>query len=188
MRREHLFLRLPVQREATSTSKEMSWVGRERFGVQSPRSSARSCTTRSLDPEMVTRRAPRPNCSNDGAGAPTTSYVVALAHEQEESQLLRRPNDPPLLLLTSLASGPKHGYALLKDIEEFPVSFESGHALRCHHPTRGVGLIEPVAEVERRRPYRITTDGRQVLREVTTEMRRLADVGVARLRLAARGV
>jgi len=49
-----------------------------------------------------------------------------------------------------------------------------------------LGLIEPVAEVERRRPYRITTDGRQVLREVTTEMRRLADVGVARLRLAAR--
>ena len=34
-------------------------------------------------------------------------------------QLLRRPNDPLVLLLTSLASGPKHGYALSKDVEAF---------------------------------------------------------------------
>ncbi len=32
---------------------------------------------------------------------------------------LRRPNDPPVLILTSLAGGPKHGHALLKDIEDF---------------------------------------------------------------------
>jgi DNA-binding PadR family transcriptional regulator len=30
-----------------------------------------------------------------------------------------RENDPTTLILTSLASGPKHGYALLLDIEEF---------------------------------------------------------------------
>jgi hypothetical protein len=29
---------------------------------------------------------------------------------------LRRPNDPPLLILVSLADGPKHGHALAKDI------------------------------------------------------------------------
>ncbi|HLK45319.1 MAG TPA: PadR family transcriptional regulator, partial [Acidimicrobiales bacterium] len=32
---------------------------------------------------------------------------------------LRRPNDPPLLILTSLAGGPKHGHALSRDIESF---------------------------------------------------------------------
>ena len=32
---------------------------------------------------------------------------------------LRRVNDPPLLILTSLAEGPKHGYALAQDIGEF---------------------------------------------------------------------
>ena len=32
---------------------------------------------------------------------------------------LRRPNDPPLLILVSLADGPKHGHALAKDIEDF---------------------------------------------------------------------
>ena len=30
-----------------------------------------------------------------------------------------KENDPPVLILTSLASGPKHGYALLQDIEAF---------------------------------------------------------------------
>jgi hypothetical protein len=32
---------------------------------------------------------------------------------------LRRENDPPLLILVSLADGPKHGHALAKDIEGF---------------------------------------------------------------------
>jgi len=32
---------------------------------------------------------------------------------------LRRANDPPLLILMSLATGPKHGHALAKDIEDF---------------------------------------------------------------------
>ena len=32
---------------------------------------------------------------------------------------LRRANDPPLLILVSLADGPKHGHALAKDIEDF---------------------------------------------------------------------
>jgi len=107
---------------------------------------------------------------------------------KKSSQLLRRPNDPPLLLLTSLASGPKHGYALLKDIEEFAgVTLSPGTLYGAITRLEELGLIEPVAEVERRRPYRITTDGRQVLREVTTEMRRLADV-VSRVFDSLRGV
>ena len=31
----------------------------------------------------------------------------------------RRSNDPPTLILMSLAGGAKHGHALLKDVEEF---------------------------------------------------------------------
>ena len=98
---------------------------------------------------------------------------------------LRRPNDPLLLLLTSLASGPKHGYALLKDIEEFAgVTLSPGTLYSAITRLEETGLIEPLADDARRRPYRITTNGAQVLREVTSEMRRLANVGVARLRLA----
>ncbi len=32
---------------------------------------------------------------------------------------IRGSSDRSVLVLTSLASGPKHGYALIKDIEEF---------------------------------------------------------------------
>jgi DNA-binding PadR family transcriptional regulator len=107
---------------------------------------------------------------------------------KKDLQVLRRPNDPNLLLLTSLASGPKHGYALLKDVEEFAgVTLSPGTLYGAITRLEELGLIEPLEEVDRRRPYRITARGAQVLREVTSEMRRLADVGVTRLRLATGG-
>ena len=107
---------------------------------------------------------------------------------KKTSQLLRRPNDPLMLLLTSLASGPKHGYALSKDEEDFAgVTLSPGTLYGAITRLEELGLIAPLEEVDRRRPYRLTTNGAQVLREVTNEMRRLADVGTARLRLATGG-
>lgn len=100
--------------------------------------------------------------------------------------MLRRPNDPSLLVLTSLASGSKHGYALLKDIEGFAgVTLSPGTLYGAIARLEEIGLIEPEVGVNRRRPYRLTANGAQALREVTSEMRRLANVGVARLRLAS---
>jgi DNA-binding PadR family transcriptional regulator len=99
-------------------------------------------------------------------------------------QGLRRPNDPPLLLLTSLASGPKHGYALLKDVEEFAgVTLSPGTLYGAITRLEEQGLIEPLAGEERRRPYRLTPRGIAALRDATREMRRIADVGATRLRL-----
>jgi len=107
---------------------------------------------------------------------------------KKTSQALRRPNDPLMLLLTSLASGPKHGYALSKDVEDFAgVTLSPGTLYGAITRLEELGLIAPLEEVDRRRPYRLTTNGAQVLREVTSEMRRLADVGAARLRLATGG-
>lgn len=98
---------------------------------------------------------------------------------------LRRPNDPPLLVLTSLASGAKHGYALAKDVEEFSgVTMSPGTLYGAIARLEEQGLIEPLAGDERRRPYRLTASGATALREATREMRRLADVGATRLRLA----
>ena len=75
-------------------------------------------------------------------------------------QFPRRPNDPLLLLLTSLASGPKHGYALSKDVEEFAgVTLGPGTLYGAITRLEEMGLIEPLAEVDRRRPYQITSDG-----------------------------
>src|SRR5579863_9929212 len=104
---------------------------------------------------------------------------------KKDLHVLRRPNDPNLLLLTSLASGPKHGYALLKDVEQFAgVTLSPGTLYGAITRLEELGLIEPMEGVDRRRPYRITSSGTQVLRDVTKEMRRLADVGLTRLRLA----
>ena len=104
------------------------------------------------------------------------------------SAWLQRPNDTSLLVLTSLASGPKHGYALLKDVEDFAgVTLSSGTLCGTITRLEELELIASLKGVERRRPYRRSSNGAQALREVTSEMRRLTNVGVTRLRLAVDG-
>ena len=95
---------------------------------------------------------------------------------------LRRPNDPPVLILTSLASGPKHGHALAKDIEAFAgVRLGPGALYGAITRLEERGLIEPLGADDRRRPYRITAAGTAALAGAVTDMRRIADVGAARL-------
>jgi DNA-binding PadR family transcriptional regulator len=99
---------------------------------------------------------------------------------------LRRPNDPPVLILTSLAAGPKHGHALAKDIEEF-AGVTLGPGALYGAITRLVerGLIEPAGHEDRRRPYRITAAGAAALAGAVSDMRRIANAGASRLGLAA---
>jgi DNA-binding PadR family transcriptional regulator len=98
---------------------------------------------------------------------------------------LRRPNDPPVLILTSLATGPKHGHALAKDIEEFAgVRLGPGALYGAITRLEERGLIVPFGSDERRRPYRMTAAGSAALAEAVTEMRRIADIGASRLGLA----
>lgn len=97
---------------------------------------------------------------------------------------LRRSNDPPVLILTSLASGPKHGHALAKDIEEFAgVVLGPGALYGAITRLEERGLIEPLGAEERRRPYRITGAGSAALAEALSQMRRIADIGASRLGL-----
>ncbi len=97
---------------------------------------------------------------------------------------LGRSNEPPVLILTSLAGGPKHGYALTKDIEKFAgVTLGPGSLYGAIARLEERGLIEPepVGSDERRRPYRITGAGRVALEAAVREMRTLADEGSLRL-------
>jgi len=97
---------------------------------------------------------------------------------------LRRENDPPLLILTSLAAGPKHGYALSKDIEEFAgIVLSPGALYGAITRLEERGLIEPLVEVDRRRPYRITAAGSVALSEAIREINRAAKVASSRLGL-----
>jgi DNA-binding PadR family transcriptional regulator len=89
---------------------------------------------------------------------------------------------PATLILSSLADGPKHGYALTKDVEQFAgVRLAPGTLYEALSRLEGQGLIEAVASTDRRRPYQLTAAGARTLREQLARERRVADVGLRRL-------
>src|SRR5262245_36660712 len=93
--------------------------------------------------------------------------------------------DPELLILSSLASGPKHGYAIMSDIEE-AMGVAIGPGTLYTAITRLVERkwIVPDESSGRQRPYRLTADGAGVLEDRLNDMRRIAAVGLRRLRTA----
>jgi DNA-binding PadR family transcriptional regulator len=93
-----------------------------------------------------------------------------------------RSNDPPILILTSLAEGEKHGYALAQDIEQFAgVRLGPGTLYGAIGRLEERGLIEAAGRSGRRRPYRLTTAGAEALTTSLEEMRAIVDEGSARL-------
>lgn len=98
-----------------------------------------------------------------------------------------RLSGPPLLVLTSLAAGPKHGHALLKDIEAFSgVRLGAGTLYGALGRLVERGLIIPLPEEDRRHPYEISEPGAALLREAVAEMGRVVEEGRARLVLLRR--
>lgn len=89
---------------------------------------------------------------------------------------------PATLILSSLADGPKHGYALTKDIEGFAeVRIAPGTMYEALARLERQGLIEPLESNDRRRPYRLTPGGAVALRAHLDSQRRVAEVGLRRL-------
>ncbi len=96
-----------------------------------------------------------------------------------------RSTDPGLLLLTSLAEGPKHGYAITQDVEQLAgVRLGPGTLYGALARLEGNGLIEALPAEDRRRPYRLTGAGSAALSEQLQALQRLARSGLDRLRLA----
>jgi len=97
-----------------------------------------------------------------------------------------RSNDPPVLILTSLAAGPKHGHALLLDIEAFAgVRLGPGTLYGAIGRLEERGLIEAAGPDGRTRPYRLTTSGRDLLEATLAELRTIVDEGTRRLSRAS---
>lgn len=95
---------------------------------------------------------------------------------------LGRFSDPSLLVLASLAGGPKHGYAMVEDIESMAgTRLGPGTLYGALARLEQRGLIEPLPADERRRPYRLTGLGATVLREQLAMLERFATAGLARL-------
>lgn len=93
--------------------------------------------------------------------------------------------DPEVLILSSLAEGPKHGYAMMQDIARF-AGVELGPGTLYTAITRLVdnGWIEPLGESGRQRPYQLTARGLEHLQAQLERMRQISNLGLRRLRLA----
>jgi len=97
---------------------------------------------------------------------------------------LGRANEPSVLILTSLASGPKHGYTLTEDIESFAgVKLGPGTVYGAITRLEQRGLIEPAGDEPRRRPYRLTATGETELAKAVQAMDAIAHEGAVRLGL-----
>ena len=93
--------------------------------------------------------------------------------------------NPPLLILGSLAGGPKHGYAIVQDVaEQAGITMGPGTLYGALGRLEEQGLGEALPGDERRRPYQLTAAGAQALSRRLTDMSRFARTGLARLSAA----
>ena len=93
-----------------------------------------------------------------------------------------RFSEPALLILISLADGPKHGYAMTEDIAGFgEVRLGPGTLYGAITRLEARGLIEPLATDDRRNPYRLTALGERALRARLASMHTVTRVGQRRL-------
>lgn len=90
--------------------------------------------------------------------------------------------DPGLLLLISLASGPKHGHAMLLDIEGFAgARLGPGTLYGALSRLEQRGEVEPLPGDGRRRPYRLTPAGRRALERRLGTLKGAVRVGLERM-------
>jgi DNA-binding PadR family transcriptional regulator len=91
-------------------------------------------------------------------------------------------NDPQLLLLISLAGGPKHGHAMFLDVQRFGgVRLGPGTLYGALARLEGAGQVEPLPADGRRRPYRLTDAGRHVLESRLSGLQRAVATGIERV-------
>jgi DNA-binding PadR family transcriptional regulator len=108
----------------------------------------------------------------------STSHVVA----EERKPDIGHYSDPPVLVLASLASGPKHGHAMIEDIAGMcGTRLGPGTLYGAIARLELQGWIEPLPPEERRRPYRITAEGLHVLRARLNKLNQFAEAGLRRL-------
>jgi len=94
-------------------------------------------------------------------------------------------SDPTILVLSSLADGEKHGYAIMADVEAFAgVRLGPGTLYGAITRLEERGLIRPRQSDDRRQPYRITAAGRQYLRDELASLDQVVRTGQRRLREA----
>jgi DNA-binding PadR family transcriptional regulator len=102
--------------------------------------------------------------------------------DRDASPELGRFAEPAMLVLVSLSDGPRHGYAIMADVEAFsglPLGPGTLYAVLAR--LERAGLVEPMPAEDRRRPYRITGAGSRALGAHLSQLEELLRVGRSRL-------
>ena len=95
---------------------------------------------------------------------------------------LGRFSEPALLILISLAEGPKHGYAMTQDIEVLAgVKLGPGTLYGAIARLEEREWIQALPADDRRRPYKLTPAGQGVLRARLRSLQAVTRVGQTRL-------
>lgn len=90
--------------------------------------------------------------------------------------------EPSLLILVSLSDGPKHGYAIMHDVESGtgrPMGAGTLYAALVR--LEELGLVEALPPEDRRRPYRLTAVGASDLAEQLRGISKFAEQGLRQL-------
>jgi DNA-binding PadR family transcriptional regulator len=96
---------------------------------------------------------------------------------------LGRNAEVSVLILSSLAGGPKHGYALIKDVEGFSrIRLSPGTLYEALARLEKRGFIKALDTDERRRPYELTSPGADLLAETVTSQQRVITTAKTRLK------
>jgi DNA-binding PadR family transcriptional regulator len=94
-------------------------------------------------------------------------------------------SDPTLLVLASLSEGDKHGYAMMEDIQRFAgLRLGPGTLYGAITRLEACGWIKPVASDDRRRPYTLTSAGREYLKTQIQALDRVLKTATRRLKHA----
>ena len=116
---------------------------------------------------------------------PCDNYVMRSTRDvddKDETAELGHYSDPPLLVLASLADGPKHGHVMIEDIVELSgTRLGPGTLYGAIARLEQQGLIKPLEPDERRQPYKITAAGLRVLRAKLTTLHQFSKAGLKRL-------
>jgi DNA-binding PadR family transcriptional regulator len=92
---------------------------------------------------------------------------------------------PSILVLTSLSNGPKHGYAIMEDIERFSgLRLGPGTLYGAITRLEQRKWIVPVASKDRRKPYKLTPTGAAHLKDQLGMFARVVNTATKRLKYA----
>jgi DNA-binding PadR family transcriptional regulator len=95
----------------------------------------------------------------------------------------RNMSDPTILVLSSLAEGDKHGYAMMQDIEAFAgLKLGPGTLYGAITRLEEHGWIRPAGARSRRQPYTITASGREHLQQELASLQQIVKTGLSRVR------